>query len=204
MVVMHHDPFQAMGLRILDLLYAFHKENSLKRGRGREELRGKAASASEKAFNRCLDLLAKEGKVVIDKNLVRLPSHKVELQEDQTRTKKRLEQELLDSGFQPPSPQEAFDHLSISSQTGGEMMQLLISEGVLIRIKEKIIYHKTNLVKAEDTLQQYLKANKEITAAQFRDILGISRKYAIPLLEHFDNKRITFRKGDVRVLRNAN
>ncbi len=199
--VMHRQLFEEMGRSIEEQLTSFHVANPLKKGMSREELRSKVAPVAERAFIRCIEHLENGKKVVVEKDLVRSASHKVELQEEQAEIKHRLEQEFLTSRFQPPSPQEAFSRLSISEQVGREMLQVLISEGVVARVKDKIVFHRDSLSSAEEILIEFIKQNGEITAAQFRDLLDISRKYAIPLLEHFDNKRVTFRKGDVRVLR---
>jgi len=200
----HRLPFEAMARRAEEQLSSFHRENPLKRGMSREELRSKIAPSADKTFTRCMEYLQKKGKLVVEKDLVRLSTHKVKLQEEQTEFKRRLEEEFRSSGFQPPSPHEAFSRLSIPEQDGKEMLQLLINEGAVTRIKDKVIYHSNNLSKAEEMLAAFLKEKGEITAAQFRDLLDISRKYAIPLLEHFDSKKVTFRKGDVRVLRSRN
>jgi selenocysteine-specific elongation factor len=204
LMVMHRRHFEAMSESIVEHLSSFHKQNPLKPGMGREELRGRVAPSAERAFAKCTEFLEADGKVTVERDLMRLSSHKVELQEDQAKLKGRLEQQFLDTGYQPPSPQEAFGRLSISEQAGREMLQVLIDQGALVRLKDKVIYHSDNLNKAREMLIGFLKENGEITAAQFRDLLDVSRKYAIPLLEYFDNQRITFRKGDVRVLRSKN
>ncbi len=72
-----------------------------------------------------------------------------------------------------------------------------------MRLKGEIFYHRDVFEDIERQLRSYLEHKGEITAGEFRDLLQISRKYAIPLLEHFDNQRLTMRIGDKRVLRKA-
>jgi len=78
---------------------------------------------------------------------------------------------------------------------------VLVDQQKLVRLKGDLFYHHEILERIEHELRTYLEAKSEITAAEFRDLLQISRKYAIPLLEHFDNQRMTMRIGDKRVLR---
>ena len=68
-------------------------------------------------------------------------------------------------------------------------------------MKDGLVFHRANLQEAQARLEGHLRGKKEITAAEFRDLLGITRKHAIPLLEYFDTARVTLRVGDKRVLR---
>ena len=79
---------------------------------------------------------------------------------------------------------------------------MLVDQDRLVRLKGDVFYHREALDRIERRLRAHLEAHREITAGEFRDLLQISRKYAIPLLEHFDGQRITLRTGDKRVLRN--
>jgi selenocysteine-specific elongation factor len=85
--------------------------------------------------------------------------------------------------------------------SGQQILQVLIDECKLIRLKDNIVYHREALEEAQNRLVACLTEKKEITAAEFRDLLGITRKHAIPLLEYFDTVRVTLRVGDKRVLR---
>jgi selenocysteine-specific elongation factor len=78
---------------------------------------------------------------------------------------------------------------------------VLLDQGRAVRLKENVVFHRSNLAKAETLLVQYLRDHREITPIEFKDLLGISRKYAIPMLEYFDSQKITIRVGDKRILR---
>jgi selenocysteine-specific elongation factor len=80
---------------------------------------------------------------------------------------------------------------------------VLVDQQKLVRLKGDLFYHRDVLTDIEQHLRTYLTHHEEISAGEFRDLLHISRKYAIPLLEHFDNQRLTMRIGDKRVLRKA-
>ena len=82
-----------------------------------------------------------------------------------------------------------------------ELFQLLVEDRRLVRIKESLFFHAEALRDIEGRLVAFLKEKKAITPGDFKDLFGISRKYAIPLLEYFDSQRVTVRAGDHRVLR---
>jgi selenocysteine-specific elongation factor len=83
------------------------------------------------------------------------------------------------------------------------LLQVLVDQQKLARLKGDIFYHRDVLDTIEQQLRVHLEQRGEVSAGEFRDLLQISRKYAIPLLEYFDNQRVTVRMGDKRVLRHA-
>jgi selenocysteine-specific elongation factor len=87
------------------------------------------------------------------------------------------------------------------ANAGRQVLQVLVNEGVLVRMKDNLVFHRACLAEAQARLESHLREKGEVTAAGFRDLLGITRKHAIPLLEYFDTARITLRVGDKRVLR---
>jgi selenocysteine-specific elongation factor len=83
------------------------------------------------------------------------------------------------------------------------VLQVLLDDRRLIRVKEGLYFHAEPLRDAETRVANFLRERKEITPQDMKDLLGISRKYAIPLLEYLDAQRLTVRVGDKRVLREA-
>ncbi|MFN4132217.1 MAG: SelB C-terminal domain-containing protein, partial [Caldimicrobium sp.] len=84
-----------------------------------------------------------------------------------------------------------------------EVLKVLLREGVLVKVSEKIIYHKKILEEVERRVKEYFRKHAELTIADFRKLVGegVSRKYLIPLLEYLDKQKITLRVGDKRVPR---
>ena len=76
-----------------------------------------------------------------------------------------------------------------------ELFQLLVAERRLVRAKESLYFHAEALGTIQDKLVAYLQQKKEIGPGDIKDLLGITRKYAIPLMEYFDSQRITVRAG---------
>ncbi len=199
--VMTREHFDATQKSVLSSLEEYHAGNPLRPGAPREEVRGKAGGLHEKIFDAALQHLGAAKKIVADGATLRLASHHVEIGEELRAVKTRLEAAFRNAHFQPPSTEEAFAQGGGEGDANQDALQILIDEGVLLRLKENIVYHRDALTEAENLLKGHLSRHREITAAEFRDILGITRKHAIPLLEYFDTARITLRVGDKRVLR---
>jgi selenocysteine-specific elongation factor len=80
-------------------------------------------------------------------------------------------------------------------------MNLLVDEGLIIKVKEDLFYHHQHLLQLQDRLVEHLSSHGEISTPQFKDMTGASRKYVIPLIEYFDRIKLTIRIGDIRKLR---
>jgi selenocysteine-specific elongation factor len=138
-----------------------------------------------------------------DRDKVRLASHAVRLTPDQQKAVDRLEQDYLGAVAAPPSPEEALARAGLSGDEEHELFQLLVEARKLVRVKDSLYFHTQALDVIQDKLVAMLRERKEIGPGDIKDLLGISRKYAIPLLEFFDSRRVTTRVGERRVLRGA-
>ena len=182
-------------------LEQFHRASPLRPGMSREELRGRAGAADERVFAHLLTTLEAEGVVRADRDKVRLASHEVRLTAEQQKAADRLEQDFLSAAAAPPSPEEALARAGLSGDEEHELFQVLLEARKLVRVKESLYFHAQALDAIQDKLVTMLRERKEIGPGDIKDLLGISRKYAIPLLEFFDSRRVTTRVGERRVLR---
>ena len=187
----HRETRDRLRAAALAVLEEFHRKNPLKGGISREELRGRAGSAGERVFAHVLGGLESEGAVKSEKDKARLASHTVRLSPAQQKIVDRIEAEFRAAGAAPPTPEDPED----------ELFQLLVADRRLIRVKDSLYFHADVLRTIEQRVVALLREKKEIAPADIKDLLGISRKYAIPLLEYFDAQRITQRVGERRVLR---
>jgi selenocysteine-specific elongation factor len=188
---------------VLAGLEQFHRSFPLRPGMSREELRGRAGAAEERVFGYLLDTLAAEGIVRTDRDKVRLAAHAVRLSAEQQKVVDRVEHEFLTAAAAPPSPEEALGRAGLAGDEEHELFQMLVDSRRLVRVKDSLYFHATALEAIQDKLVTMLRERKEIGPADIKDLLGISRKYAIPLLEFFDARRVTARVGERRVLRAA-
>jgi len=196
-------PDSAARLRALAVqaLETFHRANPLKPGMSREELRGRAGAVDERVFAFLLTALDAEGAVKTDRDKVRLASHEVRLSLDQQRVLDRLEEDFLRADAAPPSAGEALGRAGLGGDEEHELFQVLVQAGKLVRVKDSLYFHARALETIQTRVVALLQDRKEIGPGDIKDLLGISRKYAIPLLEFFDQRRVTTRVGERRILR---
>ena len=194
--------WQRLTAEVNTLLADFHQSTPLARGMEMESLRSQLSfSFSPKIFRAVADKLVAEGVAVREDSMLRLPAHSVTLNEDEQGTAARLERLLQEGGFTPPEVKELEEKLRVPRKLLLDLLGVLESRGKVVKISTDLYFSSTVLEKARATLTSHLTAHGEITAAVFRDLLGISRKTAIPLLEYFDRTGLTLRVGDVRKLR---
>jgi selenocysteine-specific elongation factor len=198
---LHADSQGRLRGLILTALEQYHRANPLRPGMGREELRGRAGGADERVFAQALARLEAEGALKSDRDKVRLASHEVRLTPEQQRIVEQVEQAFLEAEAAPPSPEEALARAGVKGDEEHELFQVLLDARKLVRVKESLFFHARALDIVQDKVVALLKERKEIGPQDIKDLLGISRKYAIPLLEHLDARRVTTRVGERRVLR---
>jgi selenocysteine-specific elongation factor len=198
---LHAEVLDALTSELRRLLEAYHRQNPLKPNISIEELRAKVRGLGDRVCLMALEELRQQGAVVVERERVRLTSHQVALDDTRERLLNELEAEFLRAGYQPPRVEELFDKLNIGKGHDKALLQVLLDQGRAVRLKENVVFHRSNLATAESLLMQYLRDHREITPIEFKDLLGISRKYAIPLLEYFDSQKLTMRVGDKRILR---
>jgi selenocysteine-specific elongation factor len=201
--LLHREQYAKARGQVARLVEAFHRANPLRPAMFTEELRSKFPGMEERVFAAILQDLATSGELEVSRDKVKLPEHTVTLSAERQAMVDALEQLFLQAQFQPPSVDEALQAQQSAKAEDRALFQVLVDQQKLVRLKGDLFYHRTVLGDIEQCLRDYLGQHQEITAGEFRDLLHISRKYAIPLLEHFDNQRLTMRVGDKRVLRKA-
>jgi selenocysteine-specific elongation factor len=198
---LHAEALDSLTRELRRYLETFHRQNPLKPNISSEELRAKVRGLGERVCLMGLEELRQQGAVVVERDRVRLATHEVALDDTRERILNELEAEFLAAGYQPPRAEDLFAKLNIGKGHDKALLQVLLDQGRAVRLKENVVFHRSNLAKAESLLVQYLRDHREITPIEFKDLLGISRKYAIPMLEYFDSQKITIRVGDKRILR---
>jgi selenocysteine-specific elongation factor len=135
------------------------------------------------------------GLLVEDDLTLRLPTHEVRLSEEQDRRVDALLRRFAASPYAPPSVTECEEAL------GTELLTSLIEQGRLVKVGTDVAFLRETYSEMVDRITAYLKEHGSITVAQVRDMFGASRKYALALMEHLDERKVTRRVGDERVLR---
>jgi selenocysteine-specific elongation factor len=182
--------------RITNFLRAFHRDHPLAAGVSKEELRSRELPGAPPFL---LDaLLGRAAGIVTEGETVRLASHQVVLKEDEEQALAAIERLFRDSGLTVPAVNEALAKSGIEPARARTLLQMLIRQARLVKVAEDLVFHRSAL----DHLRERLapQKGKRLTVPQFKDLAGVSRKYAIPLLEYLDRERVTRREGDERVV----
>jgi selenocysteine-specific elongation factor len=187
--------------RVTGALQEFHRKEPLHRGLPREEIRTRVlADAHPEVFRCLLADLAGRGLTKQDKDLVALASHRVDFNPRESRLLGDLEQAFLEAGANPPSLQEVTARLLADPAEAAKLVHLLVARGRLVRIPDARVFHVEAIEALKRRLWEKRAVNPTIDVGEFKGLSGTSRKYAIPLLEHFDQIHVTRREGNVRVI----
>lgn len=181
----------------VEAVEAFHRADPLRRGIPREELRAAVAPAmTPDAWRQLLEGLRGEGKLRMEGERVASALHTVVLSGPDGAIAAALEARLRDAGLDPP------DTASLVAEHGGgraaRLLEWLVSEGRLVRLKDGRLCHAGALDGLRAKLAERAKASRRIDVASFKELAGVTRKNAIPLLEFLDAERSTRRVGNER------
>lgn len=200
--VMHAIHYEALSKRVIGTLEKFHNTFPLKAGMAKEELRKKLPSAlMPQVFQRILHEHVRDGQIRVMQDLVCHAGHQVQLSPAQQRIREQLSGLYLSKNTQPPLWKEALASVDSSEKDIEAMLRLLVDDGVLVRVETDLHYHHESLHAIVEQTVAYLQQHHEMTVGDFKTLLGVSRKYAVPLLAYLDASGVTLRKGDVRILR---
>ena len=208
--IISHSPLLIVGLksfgelqqRITAALESFHEENPLSGGIPREELRAKSARrVKQEIFRAALEHLAKEQKLVLQGETVKRAGAEVTLLPEEQRARDQIENAFASAGLAVPPVKEVLAQLAVEAKRAEKLLQMLLKERKLQRVSADLIFHANALLEMRQKIAGYKKAKSErISVPAFKELAGISRKYAIPLLEYLDRERVTRRAGDERVI----
>jgi selenocysteine-specific elongation factor len=206
-VLLSPESFDRLSRNVLSELENHHKREPLARGMLRETLREKVfVHSPPELFGGVIGKLEKTGQLVSEKDIVRASSHKVDLSEKDSDLWEKLQQIYIAAGVEAPSIDDAMARAGVGVAMRGQarkVLQLLIDDGTIVRVQNEMFMHKTVLADLKTKLLFYAAQHEPerlIDVATFKDLAGVSRKYAIPLLEYFDRERVTRRAGDKRLI----
>lgn len=195
--LLHKEALNAFSQKTVSTIKAFHEKNPLRAGIQKEALRAVFKWLDQKVFE---GLLSHVNDIEFMKDIVKLKSFKISLSEDKEHVKANILKILNQSAFHPPTKDELVSRLfgTISNKELNELLKLMASEGSIVRINDALFLSSENCNRMIKRLKGFFETNSEMTVGEFRNILGTSRKYAIPFLEYLDSNKITLRAGDIR------
>ncbi|MBN2687345.1 MAG: selenocysteine-specific translation elongation factor [Deltaproteobacteria bacterium] len=200
-VVSYHAYQRLQGAIIRDTV-SYHKLFPLKEGYPKEELRITIGRYIDvKLFNRAVRDLEKEGAITVEKDLIRIPDHRVNLKGELDELRNEIEAIYRNAELTPPSWKELAERYLHRKRELDNVVSVMLQEGILVKINEDMYFHILPFTRLKNDYREFLVRNETATPALFRDLTGLSRKYTIPLMEYFDRTKMTIRVGDHRVLR---
>lgn len=194
--------FDELKNKIAEKVGRFHKENPLLPGISREELRSALARRLRpELFRAALEELAFQKQIVLQGESVKRAGAQISLLPDEVKAKDQIEGAFATAGLAVPSVKEVLGKLSVETRRAEKLLQILLREKALHRVTPDLIFHRQALAELRSKLAGYRETKGErISVPAFKDLTGITRKYAIPLLEYLDRERVTRRQGDERVI----
>lgn len=182
--------------QLVDRLREYHREQPLEPGLSREALRsGLLVNAPAGVMDALLCLAPA---VKAEGDILRLESHKVQLAGADDAASQTMEQAFLNAGLAVPAVDEVLRSTGLDAARAKSVLAVLLRAGKLVRVGQELVFHSSPLGELREMLKQ--RKGQTFGVVEFKDWTGVSRKYAIPLLEYFDREKITRRVGDQRVV----
>jgi selenocysteine-specific elongation factor len=185
--------------QLLQVLKKFHDANPLVAGMSKEELRDRMNLGIE-VFSAVLQKLGKEKNLDVAGEFVRLQGRGVVMKDEEAESKKIIEQAFASAGLKVPSLKEVLAGLHVDRIRAHKIVTLLLRDKLLIKVSEELVFHQSALLELRRKIGALKAAVPKIDVARFKDMTGVSRKYAIPLLEYLDREHVTRRVGDERII----
>jgi selenocysteine-specific elongation factor len=199
--VFSRDALARLGEPALAALESFHRENPLRAGMPREELRARAfGTAPVVAFERVLADLAAAGKVRLAPDTVSAARHEVRLSAGEEEARLLLVDAARAAGL------AGVEVPSLAAREGRDakllerIARVLVTEGTLARVGEDLRVHREHLEALKLRVRERWAPGSKVEVGAFKDLTGLSRKYVIPLLEYLDREKVTRRAGNDRVV----
>ncbi len=188
--------------KILTRVEQFHRANPLSQGITREDLRASLGRlVKAETFRAVLAELAASKKLDVQGENVNPPGAAIRLDTDEASTKSEIEAAFAEAGLTVPAVKEVLANVKIDPKRADQILHLLLRETILLRITPELVFHRDALAHLKARLATYKKEKGDrISVPAFKDLTGVTRKYAIPLLEFLDRERVTRRSGDERVI----
>ncbi len=195
------EAMQSLETQAVERLARYHTSHPREPGYPRSQLVQDLA-APEETTEIILEKLLKEEKLTEEGPLLKLPSHEIQLTPEEQQTKEHIRKFILDAGLRPPTFRDVQDGLDLPENELGQYLKILQYEGEIERITSELYLHTDVKSVLKDKLHQYFTNQDTLSVGDFKQMIGGSRKYAIPLLEYTDAAGWTIREGEVRKRRN--
>jgi selenocysteine-specific elongation factor len=184
-----------------------HKKEPLSRGLPLEAIRGRVFKYRRPELQKAvLTELEREGELIVERDIVKRRSHSLRLSPAEQAVFNKLKSIYETAGLEVPKLDDALSEVALTTGTDcsavRRVFQLFLNSGEIVGISDEFYFSSAGINALKEKLRRFAEtaAGRAIDVAAFKDLAGISRKYAIPLLEYFDRERVTARSGDTRII----
>lgn len=199
--VIHIDYFENLRDNIESELNTFHEKYPLKDGMSKEEIRSKfLRPAPAKLGESIIDRLIEHDYLKQDKEYIKLKNFKVKANDEQEKLILKIKNIMEKNAYNPLKREEMISNLDIKKEDFDEVFNYLVNIEEIIKLDNDIYLSIDDINLGIDRLVEYINKNGSVSIAEFRDLLNSNRKTALPFLEYADQKKITLREGDKRIL----
>ena len=191
--------FEQSANRAVEIVKKFHQANPLVAGMGKEQLR-EQLELREEVFAAVLSRLQREKKLQSAGELIQIAGRAIVMSQDEAQSKQTIERAFANAGLKVPALKDVLGSLKIDRDRAQRIVTLLLRDKVLVKLSDELVFHQRTLDELRKSVSTYKTTSAKLDVAKFKDLTGVSRKYAIPLLEYLDRERVTRRVGDERVI----
>jgi selenocysteine-specific elongation factor len=189
----------SLGGKMSARVEQFQKLNPLVAGIGREQLR-ESLGLREQVFRGVLDSLMKAKRLEVKDDVVHLAGKGVVLRDEEADAKAKIEEAFAKAGLKVPLLKEVLASLPVDKVRAQKIVTLLLRDRVLVKLADELVFHRDALLQLRQQIVAQKTKTPKLNVGNFKDLFGITRKHAIPLLEYLDRERVTRRVGDERVI----
>jgi len=206
-LLVHAAHFAQLAKLLLEQLEKFHAANPLVAGLPKEELRARLGAGravctipSPTLLNALLQSLIVQGKIDSQGEMVRLRGRTIQLSAEEIAARDQIATAFEKAGLAVPTAREVLANLRLDRARAEKLLRILLKDNVLHKVTEDLIFHQSALRELREILARRKAQNNHLGVTDFKELTGLSRKYAIPLLEYLDRERVTRRQGDERII----
>jgi selenocysteine-specific elongation factor len=200
-LLVHADRVAELETRILDALQTLHDQNPLLTTHDRPKTLALLDYVGDDQLVQAVtDRLIRAKKLVGDGRRVARADFKPKLSANQRKLKDKIVEAHAAAGFQPPDPKDFAPQAAGNAAALKDIFEVAVAEGLLARVTPDIYLHADTDAEMRRRVTERLRSGPGATVAEIRDLLGTTRKFAVPICEYLDRVGLTKRDGDLRVL----
>ncbi len=190
--------------RLLDALDRFHEREPLQPGMPTATLRGALPeNVARESAEHAIARLAERGAIAVSAERAARPDFAPTLSPEQEQTIERIRETLREAALEPPALRELAERLGTPAEPLPDLLAHLERAGELVRARDDLWFVREEVDALRERVVAHLREHGELGTPDYKSLIGTSRRTAVPLMELFDDEHVTFRKGDVRVLRDG-